>query len=652
MTPDPNHGDRVDTLREQLRALGYLDARVDRFVLGRVASGGRAWTMALGASVRIGTLAATLLGPATAAGLATRVPGLVTSLTDAIVLALYLAVLFGLGSAALALVAIMVAATIAKRATATPNFATRTRNAAGAAGLAVTAICLFYLTLWWQATGSVAPTAAVGLIAPLGSAWAQPLVLAIAVAISVLIGHTVTVTVLATVVRLGLAPSLPPGSPLSSWRALVPIGGTALIGALTLLAATAPGPTTDRDTPGLTVVPTGAHVVVIAIDGVDVATLTRLTTSGSAPTLAALTSGARATLVNDPDRDPARVWTTIATGQPPERHGIRALEARQLAGVDGRLRAESPGLAMMTAATDVLRLTRPAIASGDERRLPAFWEVAAAAGLRTAVVHWWATWPASDPDGVVVSDRAILRLEQGGALSGEIAPASLYDTWRTDADTRHARVTAAAAHAWPGNPSGDVVSTVRRSAELDATILDLAADPALGALDLRVVYLPGLDIAQHALLQGDGTPLAASATADRVRGIEAYYTFLDAALRRWLDALPPDNRHVILVTQPGRVQQPSAGWLAMSGPLSSTSVIAGADPSSVAPTVLTALGVPTALDSPGAALRTLFADVFQDRYPVRAVPTYGKRRAGRAPRTGQPLNQEMIERMRSLGYVR
>ncbi len=646
MTPTPDHGVRVDALREQLRALGYLDARVDRFILGRVASGGRAWTMALGASVRIGTLAAALLGPATAAGLATRVPGLVTSLTDAIVLALYLAVLFGLGSASLALVAIMVAGALAKRATGKPHFAARARTAAVAAGLAVTAICLFYLTLWWQAT------VAVGSIAPLGSAWAQPFVLAVAVAISVLIGHTVTVTVLATVVRLGLARSLPPGSPLSSWRALVPIGGTALIGALTLLAATAPGPPTDRDTPGLTVVPTGAHVVVIAIDGVDVDTLTRLTTSGSAPTLAALTSGARAALVNDPDRDPARVWTTIATGQPPDRHGIRALEARQLAGVDGRLRAESPGLAMIAAATDVLRLTRPAIASGDERRLPAFWEVAAAAGLRTAVVHWWATWPASDPDGVVVSDRAILRLEQGGALSGEIAPASLYDTWRADADTRHDRVTAAAAHAWPGDLSGAVVSTVRRSAELDATILDLAADPALGALDLRVVYLPGLDIAQHALLQSDGTPLAASATADRVRGIEAYYTFLDAALRRWLDALPDDSRHVILVTQPGRVQQPSAGWLAMSGPLSSTTVIADADPSSVAPTVLTALGVPTALDSPGAALRTLFADVFQDRYPVRAVPTYGERRAGRAPRTGQPLNQEMIERMRSLGYVR
>jgi hypothetical protein len=630
--------DRTEDLREQLRALGYLDARVDRFVLGQAASGSRVWSLALAAGLRIGALAGALLGPAAAVGLSARVPGLVTSLADALVLAGYLAVLFGLGSAVVASLAILIGARLAQRA----------RRAAMGTGLVVSAACLLYLTLWWRATAASAP------MAPLGSTTAQVLVLAIAVAISVLIGHAVTVTILATLVRLGLSRDLPHGSPLSSWRVLLPVGGVALVGALTLLAATAPASSVVSAPTPLAVVPTGVRVVVLAIDGVDVSTLTRLASAGSTPTLATLTSQARVALVNDADRDPARVWTTIATGQPPERHGIRALEARQLAGVDGRLSRGS----VLTTATDVLRLTRPTIASGDERRLPAFWEVAATAGLRTAVVHWWATWPAPDGQGAVLSDRAILRLEQGGALSAEIAPASLYDTLRDNADARHTRVAQMTREAWPSDLPTDVTTVLTRSATLDATVLDLAGDPALGPLDLLTVYLPGLDIAQHALFDGgDGTPVAPSVTAARVRALEAYYSFLDAALARWLEAHAHPGLQVMVVSQPGRVQQPSPGLFAISGSAGAGAAQASSLPTSVSPTtvaatVLTALGVPVAQDLESPALRALFSAQFQQQFPVRTVPTYGERHLTPQARTGQPLDREMIERMRSLGYVR
>ena len=81
----------------------------------------------------------------------------------------------------------------------------------------------------------------------------------------------------------------------------------------------------------------------------------------------------------------------------------------------------------------MLRLTRPSTASGAELRSKTMWEVASEAGLRSAVVNWWATWPASAAGvntPIVLSDRATLRLERGGALDGEIAPASLYENLR------------------------------------------------------------------------------------------------------------------------------------------------------------------------------------------------------------------------------
>jgi hypothetical protein len=344
------------------------------------------------------------------------------------------------------------------------------------------------------------------------------------------------------------------------------------------------------------------------------------------------------------------VWTTIATGQPPERHGVRALESRQVAGLGGRLQTESPGWSALAAATDVLRLTRPAIASADERLIPAFWEVAARAGLRTAVVHWWATWPAPDNAGIVLSDRAILRLEHPGPSDREIAPAVLYETLRQTWTERRARALAAAASLGPVDVEG--AGSVARAAELDAMILDLAADPNLGSTDLLAIYLPGLDIAQHALLGStNAAGLAPSAAAERVAALERYYVLLDQAIERLLQSGAASGRVVFLVTQPGRIGTPSLGLFAASG-AGTREAHASGQVTSVAPTILAALGIPIARDLSGAPMLDVFAPSLLAAHPVREVTTYGTRQLTGRSGTGQPLDKEMIERMRSLGYVR
>ena len=73
---------------------------------------------------------------------------------------------------------------------------------------------------------------------------------------------------------------------------------------------------------------------------------------------------------------------------------------------------------------------------------------------------------------------------------------------------------------------------------------------------------------------------------------------------------------------------------------------------SVAPTVLFSLGVPVAVDLSSRPTLALFSRPFLQRHPVRDVTTYGSRRAPGRAGAGAPLDREMIERMRSLGYVR
>ena len=637
----PSSDPRIDELREQLKALGYLDARVDRFVLGGAARRSRGVALAAAASARLGLLAGLLLGPAGAIGLRARVPGLVASGIDAIVLAAYLAVFFGVATMIVGVAGIVSGAAIARRSAASPGFPRKARQVAAGAGLLVGLACLVYLSLWWRtATGASSGSLA----------WTIAIVM-IAVAISLLLGHGVMVTVLAFLARSGLARSLEPGLPLSSWRATAPLAALSFVGAIGLLVG-APADRTGPAPANLTVVPTNQRIIVIGVDGLDVPTLDRLRRAGRLPQFDRLLGRATGVLTSDPDRDPARVWTTIATGQPPERHGVRSLEARRVAGLEGRLQPGASGWSAITAATDLLRLTQPTIASGETRLIPAFWEVAARAGLRTAVVHWWATWPASDDSGIVISDRALLRLERGGPQDGEIAPASLYQALQARWSERRARAATESSAAITAELPADLAAAMKRSAEIDATLIDLATDPLLGTPDLLAVYLPGLDIVQHAFFENQSAgALSPSAAADRVAALEQYYVFLDRSLARLIGDGGGDRGSVILVTQPGRVEHAGTGLVSLFGNIAGTAQLS-ASPTAVAPTVLHALGVPVARDLASGPLLELFARAFADAHPVREVASFGARRSLARTGSGAPLDREMIERMRSLGYLR
>jgi hypothetical protein len=628
----------VDDLRQKLKDLGYLGTGVDRFVLAPARQERSAARIEAGASMRVGLLAAILLGPAAAVGIAARLPQLVTGFGDACVVALYLALLFGISGAVLTFLA-AVATRVIVRAGGIGVTTKRAQLAATTAGIVISAACLAYLALWWSAVNP-------------GPAWTAPVwtaaVLAAALAISLVIGHAVAVTVGAVLARESAAAVVPEPAPTRHRAAfLLRVAAFAAAAAL-LLAAVGPSGTsaTPVPPPDFAVVPTGQRVVVIGIDGFD-PDLVGIPTDvgiGSSPiaTAVAYAPGTR-------DTDPARVWTTIATGVPPERHGISALELRRVTGLEGAL---APGASRtataVAAATDLLQLARPAIASGSLRKVKTFWDVAAEKGLSTAVVNWWATWPATGP-GTNLSDRAILRLEQTGALDAEIWPPELYDTLRKDWSKLSDDARQLASSAFDTIAEPNLRSVLIRSAELDATVALLGLHPAVSGRDLLTVYLPGLDIAQHTLATADATPTA-SALEARTSGIRQYYSFLGELIQRFSDR---NKSLLIFVTHPGRVSSAARAAIAVHGWVGAgTGNERSATLVDLAPTVLYALGIPTARDLAGKPLTALFNEAFVARHPVRVVDTYGVPTAPAAQRGGRPLDEEALERLRSLGYVR
>ncbi len=108
----------------------------------------------------------------------------------------------------------------------------------------------------------------------------------------------------------------------------------------------------------------------------------------------------------------------------------------------------------------------------------------------------------------------------------------------------------------------------------------------------------------------------------------------------------------MLVTEPGRMGGDGRAMMSVNGSAARSHQGSVSLATATAPTVLYALGVPVSRDLPSAPLLELFDPAFAARYPPRYVATYGRPSAASAARSGQPLDQEMIDRLRSLGYVR
>ncbi|HEV7667523.1 MAG TPA: alkaline phosphatase family protein [Thermoanaerobaculia bacterium] len=125
-------------------------------------------------------------------------------------------------------------------------------------------------------------------------------------------------------------------------------------------------------------------LLVIGIDGGEWKVIERLWAKNELPNLHALANrGVRTRLKTAYNSSPV-IWTTIATGVIPKRHGIT-------------------DFVVPTAQGDL------PVSSG-LRKVPAIWNMTTTGRRNAAVLGWWASWPAEPIRGVLVSDRILLDL--------------------------------------------------------------------------------------------------------------------------------------------------------------------------------------------------------------------------------------------------
>ena len=545
--------ERVDELRQRLRSLGYLDAGVNRFVLG-VGAGDEDARDARGARRRshrpaVGAAARSRA----AAGLGAAHPGLVSSARDALVLAVYLGALFFLATAILSAGVSLIASAFVRAGGERSTL--RARRASRLAAWSTTIVCLAYLTLWWRA-GSTA------------FAWNTPVWTAIALAtaaiVSLLLGHAV------------------PDHDARGARS-----GHACVAAARLDTIVACRPRRRRrsrfsrrrvaDLHGA-VCGRSSHRVHPPLDGRvrrAARPARRHRRLRHRKRLPHRRAGPARSAAGPPWPHSSRRTRRIppARGRQSPRavsadvHGVAGIETRRVAGVQGTIGAEGGAVGRIvrdgdgSAAPDATVDHEPRGAACEDA-LGGRRGSGSAHGRHQLVGHL--ARDGHQRNGIVITDRAVLRLERGGPLDAEIAP--------PDAVRAVASIVAGAPRTCgfgrgtmrsPRSTDSEVAVVLRRSAELDGTIVGLLNALPGPRRDLDVIYLPGLDIAQHTLLASNqGAALPPSAMAARIDGLRAYYRFLDEMLAPVVARSADDI--VMVVTQPGRVRSSIGGLMAIS----------------------------------------------------------------------------------------
>ncbi|MCC7293410.1 MAG: alkaline phosphatase family protein [Phycisphaerales bacterium] len=426
------------------------------------------------------------------------------------------------------------------------------------------------------------------------------------------------------------------------------------------------------------------RVLLIGLDGACWAYVEDMMQRGELPTLSRLAAeGVAGPLKSFQPTQSPLIWTSMATGVGPQVHGVESFTAYRLPGVSDPILQLAPGTGFhkLLDAGEAMGLVHRQPVTARCCRKPRVWDILSATGVPCAVLGWWATWPARDLNGVIVTDtffyeRHAARLGETGeeGATGTVSPAPLLKDLAplrvntsdlTAADVRQFMDVSdeqlRAMHA--GRYDSDLIdSEFLFLLAMDRTYRNVAVHLMKSAEELRfvTVYLRGIDILGHAALRY-GTPLdrppGSGPYADTVR---RYYMYSDSLVQELLDAAGEDTT-VVLVSDHGFERQPDGTFghdeapdgvmFARGEPFRTGERITEATVYDVMPTLLHLYGLATPEDGKGRALTRFMRETGAAGTAPRRVATYGYHLSPIVGGAASPGDQEAVKRLRALGYL-
>jgi tetratricopeptide (TPR) repeat protein len=285
----------------------------------------------------------------------------------------------------------------------------------------------------------------------------------------------------------------------------------------------------------------------VGLDGADWQLLDRYVAAGTMPELARLIrEGRRGPLRTEQPPLSPLVWTTMMTGRGPLEH--RVLDFTRFSPASGE---REP-------------------ASSADRRVPAVWNMLSAAGRSVAVFGLWATYPAEDVNGWIVSDRLFSFQHRGAAPTAGVVSPAAEDGWarsalsaserEVDLEALRAYLPALERSAYDAaldspDPYAHPVSALRRIL-VETRVYDRLASEAWSrrSPDVLILYLQGTDAIGHVFAPYAPPREAWIAPADfeRYSGVpELYFRAVDQLLGRYRELAEARGAGLMLASDHG-----------------------------------------------------------------------------------------------------
>jgi predicted AlkP superfamily phosphohydrolase/phosphomutase len=276
------------------------------------------------------------------------------------------------------------------------------------------------------------------------------------------------------------------------------------------------------------------RLVLVGLDAATWVVMRPLLVEGALPHFASLIErGVAGELETFQPTESPLIWTSIATGVSPARHGIQTF-TRRLPGSDTQVPLRS-----------------------DFRRVAAFWNLISAAGHSVVTVKWWASWPAEPVKGATLSSRLQRDLE-----SGQTWPATLFPAADPFRFTSPAKAKAPGTLVLPGKgappaPPRSLETTAAEDRSFDDHSVARLSRYILAKYRPRVfaTYFKSIDKLEHFRWRYHDYRRRADADAayrKRGREIDALYIEFDALLGD-LARLAGPNTVVMVVSDHGMV---------------------------------------------------------------------------------------------------
>lgn len=422
---------------------------------------------------------------------------------------------------------------------------------------------------------------------------------------------------------------------------------TTALAVLALAAAPPHGPRTSAK------VAAGPHakVLFIGLDAADWQVMRPAMANGSMPNLArALAHSANGDLLTiQPLTKSPVIWTTIATGKSPQKHGINDF-------LDGSIPSTS-----------------------NQWQAKPVWDILGSAGHTVGVFGWWVSWPAQPVNGVLVSDyigygrglteHGVQDLVYPPSALKTVAPMVVSSASITNKDLRQFLGADPDSMRLPSEAQ-NLLEELRWIVAADRSFVAIANSYANSPsrADFFALYLRGIDATGHMFWNYAYRPdvLPTNETSKVLLKLFApvvprYYAFTDSLLGPLLRQV--DDKTTLVVCsdhgfQGGRGGGVNAhrpeGIVAFAGRGVAPGTLSGATVYDITPTLLTMFGLPRAKDMDGVALvEALDPSVYPTVPPTLATYETGRRKPGarKAKAIPSAVDEELKERLKSLGYI-